>query len=432
MTTTPAGERSATTQLLHRTLLRPVAAPQDASGTKLRYHAFDALRGLAMFLVVGLHAALAYLQHDIPRVVWCVRDEPTLPLFDWFCWWCMGVSNPLFFTIAGFFCVGLYTSRGPRGFIIDRARRVGLPYAVGVVVILPACLLAWGCGWIIAGRCTWRQLMKLTFTDPVLYAERNGSGHLWFLQYLIAMLLLYALSQRWIAYRARLGRSPSRVLRPAFDRLLVTPWAPLVLAVPSTLILWLARNRFGVDSALDRHNSFWIEPLRFFYNLGFFLVGTQIYRVRDSLSRMTRPALWFLILSVPVFAGRAWLITTDLRITMYGPETWLLAFFGSLFSWLMVFGLIGGAQRVCRSASPRLRYLADSSFWVYLVHMPVIGLLQVNLKTIPGHALWKAPIVLVITVGLGLASYHVLVRYTAIGVILHGRRARPAVSTSQA
>src|SRR5262249_8802800 len=114
MTTTPAGERSATPQLLHRTLSRPGAIPQAASATRVRYHAFDALRGLAMFLVVGLHAALAYVQQDIPRVLWCVRDRPTLPIFDWFCWWCMGVSNPLFFAIAGFFAAGLYTSRGPR------------------------------------------------------------------------------------------------------------------------------------------------------------------------------------------------------------------------------------------------------------------------------------------------------------------------------
>lgn len=432
MTTTPAGERSATPQLLHRTLVRPVGAPEAPSGTKLRYHAFDALRGLAMFLVVGLHSGLAYLQHDIPRVLWCVRDKPTLPVFDWFCWWCMGVSNPLFFTIAGFFCVGLYASRGRRGFVVDRARRVALPFAVGVVTILPACLLVWGCGWIMARRCTWRQLVKLTFTDPALQAERGGSGHLWFLEYLIVLLAIYAAFQWWLAYRAANGRPPLRSLVPGLDRLLLSPWAPLVLAVPSTVILWLARNRFEVDSALDRHNSFLIEPLKLFYNAAFFAIGARLYHLRESLGRISRHAVWFLVLSLPVFAGRAWLLTQDLRDPIFGPGTWALAFLGGLFSWLMVFGLIGVALRVCRGASPKLRYLADSSYWVYLVHMPVLGLLQVNLMTVPGHALWKAPLVLAVTVAIGLASYHVFVRYTSIGVILHGRRERPAASGSQA
>jgi glucan biosynthesis protein C len=78
------------------------ASPAGRSGAapgreadKPRYHAFDALRGMAMFLVIGLHAALGYIRQDIPGVLWCVRDAPTLPAFDWFCWWSMGVSNPL-------------------------------------------------------------------------------------------------------------------------------------------------------------------------------------------------------------------------------------------------------------------------------------------------------------------------------------------------
>ena len=74
---------------------------------------------------------------DIPGVLWCVRDAPTLPIFDWFCWWCMGVSNPLYFTIAGFFAVGLYRSRGLRGFLTNRAQRVLVPYLIGSVTVLP-------------------------------------------------------------------------------------------------------------------------------------------------------------------------------------------------------------------------------------------------------------------------------------------------------
>lgn len=379
-----------------------------------------------MFLVVGLHSALAYLQHDIPRVLWCVRDKPTLPIFDWFCWWCMGVSNPLFFTIAGFFAAGLYVSRGPRGFVIDRARRVGLPYAVGVVTILPACLLVWGCGWIIAGRCSWGQLFRVRFRDPLLQAERSGSGHLWFLEYLLVMLAAFALARWWVAHRGTRRASPFRAMGLALDRVLASPWAPFILTVPTTVILWLARNRFGVDSALDRHNSFSIEPLKFFHNAAFFAVGLRLYQIRDSLERITRPAPWFLALSVPAFAGRAWLLTRDLDSPMHGPATWLLVFLGGLFSWLVVFGLIGVALRICRDAKPTLRYLADSSYWVYLVHMPILGLVQVDLMRIPGHPLWKAPLVLLITVAIGLASYRAFVRYTAIGVILHGRRERPA------
>ena len=107
-----------------------------------------------MFLVIGLHAALAYVRQDIPGVLLCVRDAPTLPAIDWFCWWSMGVSNPLSFAIAGFFAVLLYDSHGLRGLLANRARRVALPFLVGVLTILPACLFAWSLGWMVSGRCT--------------------------------------------------------------------------------------------------------------------------------------------------------------------------------------------------------------------------------------------------------------------------------------
>ena len=380
-----------------------------------------------MFLVVGLHAALGYLTHDIPRVLWCVRDSPTSPIFDWFCWWCMGVSNPLFFTIAGFFAVGLYGSRGPAGFLRDRAKRILLPYAVGVLMILPACLVAWGCGWIASGRCRWGELKRLRFADPVIAAERSGSGHLWFLEYLLVMLAAYA-AWRWWSER----RGDPRPETTLLDRLVLKSWAPFALALPLACILWVARRRFGVDTALDRHNSFLIEPLKLLYNAAFFVIGTKLYARRQHLQDLARTGPWFLALSVPVFAGRAYYLTQDFARPLTGAIAWAPALFGALFSCLIVLGLVGTALRVYRREVPLLRYLADSSYWVYLVHMPVIGLLQVDLYGSPLPVFAKFPIVLGTTLVFGLTTYRVLVRYTAIGVVLHGRRTRPQIEANLA
>jgi hypothetical protein len=96
-----------------------------------------------------------------------------------------------------------------------------------------------------------------------------------------------------------------------------------------------------------------------------------------------------------------------------------------LFSWLMVLGAIGAAWRLFRRPSPVLSYLADSSYWIYLMHMPVLGLIQGDLFLVRGHALWKAPLVLAGTLAVGFASYQSLVRHTALGAALHGRRAHP-------
>jgi hypothetical protein len=407
---------------------RLAVVPPPADDTRPHYHAFDALRAFAMFLVIGLHAALGYIERDIPRVLWCIRDAPTLPVFDWFCWWSMGVSNPLYFTIAGFFAVKIYDSRGLRGLLINRAKRVLIPFLVAVVTVLPACLCAWGYGWLVSGRCNWRQLIRLRFRDPVIQAERLGSGHLWFLEYLIVMLAVYA-AVRWLFERAGPGAA-ARVrghFHGLIDSVIASRWRPFLLASVSTVFLWMSRRLVGIDAALDRHNSFLINPLKLLHHATFFVVGLGLYRTRHDLSRLARSGARYLALSVPVFAGRAWLLGRDWTSPLHGPEALALAVLGALFSWLAVFGLIGVALQRYRQSHPAVRYLADGSYWIYLVHMPILGLMQVDLFGVPGHAFWKCPLVLSGTLAIGFGSYQTLVRYTPIGAALHGRRERPAL-----
>jgi peptidoglycan/LPS O-acetylase OafA/YrhL len=404
-----------------------VQAP-ESKDSRPRYHAIDALRGMAMFLVISLHAALGYIARDIPGVLWCVRDHPTTPVFDWFCWWCMGVSNPLYFTIAGFFAVHLYDSRGAAGFVSNRARRVLAPFLVGLVTVGPASLVAWCCGWLLSGRCSTRQVLRLRFLDPQIQSELFGPGHLWFLEYLLLMLGGYAAFRIWNA-RRKPGPLPSS--GPLLDRIVASPWRPLLLAVPTAALLWISRGLVGIDAALDRHNSFLPDPVRLLHHTSFFLVGASLYRLRHGLDRLARVGPLYLALSAPVFAGRAWLLGRDWTAPLRGAEAVALAVLGALFAWLIVFGFLGAFLRIFRRSRPSIRYLADSSYWIYLIHMPILGLMQDDLYQVPGHALWKFPIVWGVTLAIGFASYHTLVRYTAIGAWLHGRRERaprPAVA----
>jgi peptidoglycan/LPS O-acetylase OafA/YrhL len=191
-------------------------------------------------------------------------------------------------------------------------------------------------------------------------------------------------------------------------------------------VLWFSRQRLGIDAVLDRHNSFLPDPLKFLHHASFFIVGAGLYRVRHSLlPRLARVGPVYLALTFPVFAGRAYLLGRDWTTPLTGPAALALVVLGALLGWLIVLGFVGVFLRLFRQAHPAISYLADSSYWIYLVHMPVIGLLQVDLYRIPGHALWKFPIVWAVTLALGFASYQTLVRHTAIGVWLHGQRQRP-------
>ena len=74
------------------------------------------------------------------------------------------------------------------------------------------------------------------------------------------------------------------------------------------------------------------------------------------------------------------------------------------------------------SHSPARRYLADSSYWLYLIHLPIIFFLQVAMAKWDLSWMIKFPLILGITMAIGLVTYRYVVRYTFIGATLNGKR----------
>ena len=81
------------------------------------------------------------------------------------------------------------------------------------------------------------------------------------------------------------------------------------------------------------------------------------------------------------------------------------------------------------------RYLCDSSYFLYIAHMPVIMALQLVVEPLALPPVAKVPIVLAATTLVLLVSYRYAVRPTFIGAVLNGRRypaAAPAPLTASA
>ena len=68
-----------------------------------------------------------------------------------------------------------------------------------------------------------------------------------------------------------------------------------------------------------------------------------------------------------------------------------------------------------------MRYLADASYWVYLVHLPLLFAIQYRLLDVAAAWQVKFVISVLVTSLLGLASYQLLVRNTFMGKLLYGR-----------
>jgi peptidoglycan/LPS O-acetylase OafA/YrhL len=325
--------------------------------------------------------------------------------------------------MSGFFARELYVTRGERAFVVNRVRRIVVPFLAAGLIVFPTTFLVWSSGWMASGRCTFREFRRMRFLDPEIERNLYGPVHLWSLEFLAIFLAVF-----WIALKIRrshgwLGEISSRLLDRA-GHLVVSPWRPLFLALPTCLILWSGHAVFGLDALLDRHNSFVPDAFRLLHNALFFAAGVVIHRCRHNLARLATLAWTYLALSCPVFVIRGYLVERDLRASLSESQALALAASGALFTWLLTFGCLGLALRASRPW-PVVRYLADSSYWIYLCHLPIVGLVQVDLFAVQAPALLKFLAALGVSMGLGLASYQVLVRYTRIGVWLHGRRERP-------
>ncbi|MGZ5874913.1 MAG: acyltransferase family protein [Bradyrhizobium sp.] len=96
----------------------------------------------------------------------------------------------------------------------------------------------------------------------------------------------------------------------------------------------------------------------------------------------------------------------------------------ALAIWTTTFAVIGLALRFMSGYSATRRYLADSSYWLYLIHLPIVMALQVAVSPLDWPWPLKFATILLVALAVMLASYQFLVRYSVIGAVLNGRRTR--------
>ena len=243
--------------------------------TSDRVAALDALRVVSMAAVVALHASAAYMTVRIPGLIWLVNEPAGSEFVQQFAWWAYGATMPAFFALAGYAAAAVLEVKGTRGYALDRACRIGLPFLAAIPAVLIPTVLIWMLGLYLAGRCEVAELLALSFADGQIQANRFGPAHLWFLAYLIPMLALLGVVQSWC-------REQPRSLHGVLSHF-CSPLTPLMLAIPTTLILWLGHWWNGVDPILDLRNSFLINPIRWLHHSLFFIAGLGWHSGRTRL-----------------------------------------------------------------------------------------------------------------------------------------------------
>lgn len=88
------------------------------------------------------------------------------------------------------------------------------------------------------------------------------------------------------------------------------------------------------------------------------------------------------------------------------------ALMNSAVVWLLFFGFTGLFLRYLDRPSPRIRYIVDGSYWVYLIHLPFCAWIPGLLVDTGLPALVKILITLTATTIITFATYNLFVRST--------------------
>ncbi len=108
-------------------------AELGSSEINSRRHDLDALRAFAMLLGIGLHVSLSFF--PLP---WPVQDTQQSGLFALFMLAIHGFRMQLFFLLSGYFTMMVYRKRGMKSLLKQRMMRIGVPFILGVITIVPA------------------------------------------------------------------------------------------------------------------------------------------------------------------------------------------------------------------------------------------------------------------------------------------------------
>tara|TARA_R110000868_G_scaffold35362_1_gene126888 strand:+ start:13874 stop:15100 length:1227 start_codon:yes stop_codon:yes gene_type:complete len=382
-----------------------------------RLHALDAVRALALLLGILLHASMSFLPG--PQI-WVTQDVAAGEGFS-FAFLVPHIFRlTLFFFIAGFFARMAIEKRGVIGFLGDRGKRIALPLVIfwGPLFAMITAVFIWG-----FLKANGGVVPEGTPPPPPLELATLPLTHLWFLY----LLLIFYVVAAALYLVTRLGGRSEAGQNP-FDRLaaliLRTPIGIAVLAAPIGIWFWLSPAWFawfGIptpDTGFVPDNGALIA-----YGVAF-AAGWLVQGQSGLLESWRRwwPVNTALALAATTVCVLQLGLVPDFIPPAPGPDKAVLAASYAIASWAWTLAITGLALQFWSGHSGIRRYLADSSYWLYIMHLPLVMALQVIVSDLawPGGA--KFALVLAITLVILLGSYQLLVRNSWLGAWLNGRR----------
>ena len=318
-----------------------------------RLQDWDALRGIMMLLGVVLHAGLSFVEYPT-QDFWPYKFAATHLFFDMIVTIIHLYRVPVFFIIAGYFMTMQLYKHGQKKAIVKRIKRILVPFVVSMLLVTP---------WVVYGFVVlMKGLENITFWGVEKYwsVSLGYTVHFWFLYYLLIFYVMHLLYWNLCKFD---------------EKVTVIKQFPLVLLVVQLMVLLF----WGNDSI---HGSYsFIPPLgSVFYYLGYYVLGVWVF---DNLTqfqdrtRLSRGRIISYLIVVFSYLIVRW-YEDFVRQEVFGVALESALTIGAAVS-LVFFNF--GLFRVLFSQEKKwVKQMANASYLVYIIHMPIVLWLVYLLK----------------------------------------------------
>ena len=359
--------------------------------SSIRYHGLDALRAFAMIMGVVLHSSMFYVEgigqelgYELTGRI-LIPISPTLGVVFFFIHtWRM----PVFFLLAGFFARLIVERRGVTNLLKNRFVRIVIPLVTGSVIY------------------------NLFFG----FGNLNELHHLWFLydllwMYLLLICMKYA-SRIWPGVVAKIDWVFGSTTRL---------WWLMVPLIPATVI---GRPMFfnWISTEIGASGPFFV--------LGFTYVLIGWFMHRNAQILVGLAGIWkrYFVLGIISFIGLI-VVLGVLDARKDDSVAGLFYLVGLVISpfatFLLVMGFMGGSQAIFQSSNKLFSYFVDASYWIYLLHLVVVFAIGAAIiENTYLDPIYAVSVNMIAATSICIVTYHIFVRYTPVGWVLHGKKGR--------
>jgi glucans biosynthesis protein C len=389
--------------------------------------ALNNLRGYAIIIVVAFHSCIAYIANqpatnaafNAPPFEWLAHpivDSDRFLGFDLFCALQFLYMMQLMFFLSGLFVWSSLRRKGPGQFLWDRFLRLGVPFLLGVYLLMP--FAYYPVYRVTAADPSWSQYFAHFYALPF-----TPTGPLWFLSFAFALNIICA-ALYWVAPRT--GELLTRLSTKAADHPLgfclvlaaVSGLAYIPVASVTTPWQWIT---FG---PISFQSGFASQYIIFFF-AGMVIGAVPLDRgvLRSDGPLAQRWGRW-VVGALAAFV--LWIVPTALSVKGSDaavPGLPIAADFGVvLYAAAACLALAAIFLRFAAVRRPIFEGVAENAYGIYLFHYFFVMWMQYALLHVSAPGVVKGVVVFGVTLALSWALSVAVCRTWIGNRLIGGRR----------